>query len=143
MSRMSRVGRTAGLLAIALALVLPASAATAGDGPVATKSGALVNYVTTGKLKIAKNIQITVVCSANCNVTSTSTIKGPGVNLHGTVSGPLSANVPGGPFFKPNGPLLKALKKEPGKFKLVNKITAVDPTTGLTDAISRTFKFKR
>jgi hypothetical protein len=142
MSRMSRFGRFGALLAVSLALVLPASAATAG-GPVATKSGALVNYVSAGKLKIAKNIQILIICSANCNVTSVSTIKGPGVNLHGTVSGPLSANVPGGPFFKPNGPLLKSLKAQPGKFKLVNKITATDPTTGLTDSISRTFKFKR
>jgi hypothetical protein len=63
--------------------------------------------------------------------------------LVGTVAGPLDANVPGGPFFKPNGPLLKALKAAPGRYKLVNKITATDPVTGVTDAISRTFKFKR
>ena len=65
------------------------------------------------------------------------------VKLVGNVSGSLNANVPGGPFFKPNGPLLKSMKAEPGKFRLVNTITATDPTTGLTDAISRTFKFKR
>jgi hypothetical protein len=140
---MTRVGRTALVLALAGALLVPASVATAGDGPTATKSGALINYVTTGKLKIRKNIQILVVCSAACDVTSKSTIKGPGVKLVGNVSGSLNANVPGGPFFKPNGPLLKAMKAEPGKFRLVNTITATDPVTGLTDAISRTFKFKR
>jgi hypothetical protein len=140
---MTRIGRAAALVAIAGALALPASAATAGDAPVATKSGALINYVTTGKLKIAKRIEIVVVCSANCNVTSRSVIKGPGVHLNGNVSGSLEANVPGGPFFKPNGPLLKALKASPGRFKLVNRITATDPLTGATDAISRVFRFKR
>lgn len=133
----------AAVLAVAGALLVPASAPTAGGGPTATKSGALINYVTTGKLTIRKNIQILVVCSAPCNVTSSSTIKGPGVKLVGNVSGSLSANVPGGPFFKPNGPLLKAMKAEPGKFRLVNRISAIDPATGLTDAISRTFRFKR
>ena len=117
--------------------------ASAGSGPIATKSGALVNYVTTGKLKIAKNIQILLVCSSNCNVASNSVIKGPGVKIPGVVSGSLTANVPGGPFFKPNGPLLKAMKAEPGKFKLVNHVTATDATTGFTESISRTFKFKR
>jgi hypothetical protein len=140
---MTRIGRAAALVAIASALVLPASAATAGDAPVATKSGALVNYVTKGKLKIAKRIEIVIVCSANCNVTSRSVIKGPGVHINGDVSGSLQANVPGGPFFKPNGALLKALKASPGRFKLVNRISATDPATGATDAISRVFRFKR
>ena len=141
MVRMTRLGRTVGLLALLAALALPAT--VAGAGPSATKSGALINYVTTGKLKIAKRIEILVVCSSNCNATSVSRIKGPGVNVPGTVSGSLQAGVPGGPFFKPNGALLKALKANPGRFRLVNKITATDPTTGLTDAISRTFRFKR
>lgn len=124
-------------------LALPASVAGAGGGPTATKSGALVNYVTTGKLKIRKNLQILVVCSADCHVSSNSVIKGPRVRLPGLVSGSLQANVPGGPFFKSNRALLKAMKAAPGKFKLVNKITATDPATGLTDSISRTFRFKR
>jgi hypothetical protein len=139
----SRFGRLGALLAVALALVLPASAAVAGGGPVATKSGALINYVSTGKLKVAKNIQVLVVCSANCNVTSNTVIKGPGVHLSGNVSGSLTANVPGGPFFKPNGPLLKALKADTGKFRLVSRISALDPATGATDSISHTFKFKK
>ena len=143
MVRMSRIARVGALLGVALLLVLPAAAATAGDGPVATKSGAIVNYVSTGKLKVAKNIEILVVCSVACNVTSNTVIKGPGVHLTGTVSGALQANVPGGPFFKPNKPLLKALKADTGRFKLVSKITATDPLTGAVDNIANTFKFKK
>ena len=51
----------AAVLAVAGALLVPASAPTAGGGPTATKSGALINYVTTGKLTIRKNIQILVI----------------------------------------------------------------------------------
>ena len=119
---MTRIGRAAALLALAGALILPASAATAGGGPTASKSGAIINYVSGTKLKIGKRIQILVVCSVDCNVVSKSTIKGPGVKLRGNVSGSLLAGVPGGPFFKPNGPLLKAMKATPGKFRLINSI---------------------
>ena len=103
------------VLALAGALILPASAATAGGGLTASKSGAIINYVSGTKLKIGKRIQIVVVCSVDCNVVSKSTIKGPGVKLRGNVSGSLLAGVPGGPFFKPNGPLLKAMKATPGR----------------------------
>jgi hypothetical protein len=84
-----------------------------------------------------------VVCSVDCDVVSKSVIKGPGVKLKGTISGSLQAGIPGGPFFKPNGPLLKAMKATPGKFRLINRITATDPATGATDAISRSFRLKR
>ena len=124
-------------------VVAEQTAAVAGGGPEATKSGALINYVSTAKLKVAKSIEITLVCSANCNVVSHSVIKGPGVKVPGDVSGSLQANVPGGPFLKPNGPLLKAMKADTGKFKLVNKVTATDAVTGATDQITHTFKFKR
>jgi len=140
---MTRIGRAAALLALAGALILPASAATAGGAPPASKSGAIINYVSGTKLKIGKRMQIVVVCSVDCNVVSKSTIKGPGVKLRGNVSGSLLAGVPGGPFFKPNGPLLKAMKATPGKFRLINSITATDPATGATDAISRSFRLKR
>jgi hypothetical protein len=139
---MVRTGRLAALLAISAALVVPAIAA-AGEGPVATKSGAIVNYVSGPKLKVGKLMQILIVSPVNCNVTSTSVIKGPGAKVPGNVSGPLQANVPGGPTFKPNGPLLRELNAFPGRFKLVNTITATDPATGATDTISRVFKFKR
>jgi hypothetical protein len=144
MVRMTRIGRAAALLALAGALVLPASPATAGEGPTASKSGALINYVSGPKLKIGKRIQILARCSQNCNVNSHSVIKGPGVKLKGDISGTLEANVPGGPFFKPNGPLLKAMKANPGKFRIVNSIRATDAATGtVTDAISRSFRLKR
>jgi hypothetical protein len=140
--RVSRTRKSVAALALAAALVLPASASTAD--PVATKSGAIINYVSTGKLKIGKKILIEVVCSVNCNVTSTTVVKGPGFKRTLTVSGSLQANATGGgPFVQPNGALLKAMKAEPGRFKFINSITASDPSTGATDSISRTFKLKR
>ena len=138
-------GLTTGIVVAALALgllLLPGTAA-AGDGPTATKSGALVNYVSTGKLKIAKKITIFVVCAANCNVDTTTVVKGPGIKQNAQVGGPLAAGVPGGPFFKPNGPLLKAMNAQPGRFRVNSTVTATDPATGATETISRSFRLKR
>jgi hypothetical protein len=140
---MSRTGKSLVALAMAAALVLPASTA-ASDGPVATKSGAIINYASLGKLRIGKTILIEVVCSVNCDVTSTTVVKGPGIKRTLTVSGSLAANATGGgPFVQPNGPLLKAMKAEPGRFRFVNSITATDPSNGATDSISHTFRLKR
>jgi hypothetical protein len=138
-------GLTTGIVVAALALgllLLPGTAA-AGGGPTATKSGALVNYVTTGKLKIGKKITILVVCSANCNVDTTTVVKGPGFKDSADVSGPLAAGAAGGPFIKPNGPLLKGMKAQPGKFRVNSTVTATDPATGVTETISRSFRLKR
>jgi hypothetical protein len=125
--------------------VLPAAApaGTGSGGPTATKSGVLINYVSSGRLKIGKKITIVLVCSANCQVDATTVILAPGPNLTVSVSGPLSANVPGGPFFKPNGPLLKAMKADPGKYKVRSTVTATNVTTGAAETASRTFKLKR
>ena len=142
MSRTSRIGRIATLAAVACALLVPASTAVAKDR-VATKSGALINYVSTGKLKVSKKILVAVVCSVNCNVTTTTTIKAKGYHQTFQLSGALQAGVVGGPFFEPNGPLLKLMKAHPGAFKVVSSITATDPTTGATDVIAHTFKLKR
>jgi hypothetical protein len=142
MSRTSHIGRIATVAAVACALLLPASSAVAKD-PVATKSGALINYVTTGKLKVSKKILVAVVCSVNCNVNTTTTIKAKGYHQTFQLSGALQAGVVGGPFFKPNGSLLKVMKAQPGAFKIVSSITATDPTTGASDAIAHTFKLKR
>jgi hypothetical protein len=138
-------GLTTGIVvaALALGLLLLPGIAAAGGGPTATKSGALVNYVSTGKLKIGKRITIVIVCSADCNVNTTTTVKGPGFKETATVGGPLTANVPGGPFFKPNGPLLKGMKAAPGRYRINSTITATDAVTGATDAISRSFRLKR
>jgi hypothetical protein len=35
------------------------------------------------------------------------------------------------------------MKAHPGKFRLAETLTATDPTTGATDTVSRTFRFKR
>jgi hypothetical protein len=139
-------GLTTGIVVAALALgllLLPGTAAAGGDGPIATKSGALVNYVSTGKLKIAKKITILVVCSANCNVDTITVVKGPRFKQRANVSGPLPAGVPGGPFFKPNGQLLREMKAQPGKFRVNSTVTATDPATGATETIARSFRLKR
>jgi hypothetical protein len=138
---MSRIGRIAVLLGIAGLLVGPGSSAIAG--PVATKSGALINYTTTARLKVGKSITIPVVCSANCQVTSTVVIKGPGFKIRNTVAGPLTAGVPGGHIIKPNGPLLRSMKADTGKFRLISNMSATDTATGATDSIAHTFKLKR
>jgi hypothetical protein len=142
MVRVSRIGKVAAVLAVAGALLLPGSSALAG-GPVAKESGALINYLTTGRLKIAKKIIVPFQCSANCNVVSTITVKGPGIHATDTESGALGAGVPSGHFIKPNGPLLKAMKAAPGRFKLISSVNATDPVTGATDSISNAFRLKR
>jgi hypothetical protein len=139
-------GLTTGIVVAALALgllLLPGAAAGSGEGPTATKSGALVNYTNTGKLRIGKKITIFVVCSADCNVDTTTVVKGPGFKQSADVSGLLSAGVPGGPFFKPNGQLLRDMKAQPGRFRVNSTVTATDPATGATETISRSFRLKR
>ena len=92
---------------------------------------------------VAEKIEIKVVCAVNCDVTSTTVIKGPGFKTTSVVSGGLTAGVVGGPFFNPNGPLLKSMKAETSKWRLANTITATDPASGANDTISHTFKLKR
>jgi hypothetical protein len=137
------MGRRVALLALAGALALPASTAVAGDGPVATKSGAIVNFVTTGKLKVAKRIQPLAVCNVNCDVSASGVLKGMGVKTTFSDSSSFAAGQRFGLFVIVKGQLLKLMKANPGKFRLTEKLTAMDPTTGATDRVSRTFKFKR
>jgi hypothetical protein len=143
---LSSKGLTTGIVVAGLALgllLLPGAAAAGGNGPTATKSGALVNYTSVGKLKIAKKITIFIVCNANCNVDTITVVKGPGFKDSAQVAGSLPAGSPGGPFFKPNGPLLKGMKAEPGKFRINSTVTATDPATGATETIARSFRLKR
>ena len=63
MSRRAGTRTTFAALAVTAALLIPASQAAAGaqiarggDGPVATKSGAIVNFLPAGKLKVAKTL---------------------------------------------------------------------------------------
>lgn len=128
---------------LALALMPVLGTAAAEGGPPATKSGTLINFLSGGKLRIAKKITIFVVCSADCQAQAKTTIVAPGPNLTFNVAGPLTAGVPGGPFIKPNGPLLKAMKAHPGRFKLRTTITATNVATGAAETISGTFRLKR
>jgi hypothetical protein len=149
MSRSAGKRTTFAALLVVGALLIPASQAAAGahiasgGGPIATQSGALINYVSTARVKVGKRMEVPLVCSANCNVTSTIVIKGPSTKIKSTVAGALVANIPGGHFIKPNGPLLKLMKADTKRFRFVNNVTATDPVTGVQDHISHVFKLKR
>ena len=141
MSRKSRIWSLAAAVAVIGALLLPV--AGAAGSPAAHKSGAIINYLTTGKLKIGKKIIVPFVCSVNCDVVSTLKIKGPFVKGSDTETGSLQAGVAAGHFIKPSGTLLKLLKASPGRYKIVSHIRATDPATGATDPIAHSFKLKR
>lgn len=135
-----RTARAVAISAVAAALLAPA---VASADPTATKSGVLINYTGPAKLKIGKKLQIELLCSANCNVQSTTTVKGPRFKDSFQVDGGLTANVVGGPFFQPNGPLLKQMKREPGKFRVISWVTATNTLTGAAESINKTFRLKR
>jgi hypothetical protein len=119
-----------------LALLVPAASASAQT--------AIVSYVTTGKLKVAKRIQYNIVCSVQCQVTASSTLKLKGPDLPpAVVPGTLAANAVASPFIVLNKPALHALKSNVGKARLVTTITATDTATGASQTISRTFRFRR
>jgi hypothetical protein len=149
MSRMPRPLGIAAAVAVIGVLLLPASGAVAGDGPVAKKSGTLINFITTGKLKVAKTIQPLAACTSACTVTGTGVIKGLGAK--GTFAdsgGPFQPGRAFGLALIAKGDLLKALKAFPGRFHLTETLTAtaVDPTTGAptgaTESVTAGFKFK-
>jgi hypothetical protein len=151
MSRRARTRTTMAALAVTAAVLLPTSQAaasgaeiaSAGNGPVATKSGAIVNWVSGFKLKVSKRIQPLAVCSVNCDVTGTATLKGLGGKASFSDSGSFQAGQLFGLYVVVKGGLLKLMKRYPGRFHLSETLTATDPTTGAVDSISRTFKFKR
>jgi hypothetical protein len=143
MSRMSRIWTLGALIAVAAVLFVPASGAVAGDGPVATKSGAIVNFVTTGKLRVTRRIQPLAVCTVNCDVTGTGVLKGIGGRATFSDSGSFPAGQQFGLFVTIKGSLLKLMKKFPGRFRLAETLTATDPATGATDSVSKSFRFKR
>jgi hypothetical protein len=142
-ARRTHTGKRVALLALAGALSLPASTAVAGDGPQATKSGAIVNFVTRGKLKVAKRIQPLAVCNVNCDVSGNGVLKGMGGKAAFSDSNSFAAGQQFGLFVIVKGQLLKLMKANPGKFTLTETLTAIDPATGATDTVSRSFKFKR
>jgi hypothetical protein len=136
------MGRHAALAAAVGALLVPSSSALA-DGPVATKSGAVVNFLTLGKVKIRKKLAVSFECAVNCSVTSTLTLKGAGFKFTSAQSGNFPFGVPLIHFIQPNGQALKFIKANVGKFRLVSSVSATDSTTGATDSISHAFKLKR
>lgn len=148
---MSSAGkRMACAVMVAGALLIPASGAagaqiaSGGDGPVAHKSGAIVNYTNLGKLKVARHMFIHFTCAVTCDLTGRAVIRAPKIKI--PITATASGIAGGAPAFMEitvKGTLLKLLKAFPGRFKVVNTITAVDPTTGASDTIHHRFGFKR
>jgi hypothetical protein len=156
MSRRSRVGTIIAGLAITAVLFLPSSAlaggakiSSAGDGPTATKSGAVINWVTGNKVRIAKRIQPLAVCAVACSVTGTGVLKGFGGKAPFGDSGTFQPGQAFGLFITVKGQLLRLMKAHPGAFKISETLTAMalDPATGAPtgtpDTITRTFRLKR
>jgi hypothetical protein len=138
-------------LLLAGALLIPASQATAGgaleasvgDGPIATKSGTLVNFVPAGKLIVARHFQPLATCTVACNVTGVAVLKGMGGKATISDSGSFAANETFGLRVTVKGLLLRLMKDHPGRFRLNVTYTATDPATGATESVSRGYKFKR
>jgi hypothetical protein len=151
MSSRARIRTTVAALAVCAALLVPATdaaaggaqLASAGGGPVATKSGAIVNWVSGFKLRATRRIQPLAVCSVNCDVTGTATLKGMGLKGTFSDSGSFLAGQYFGLYVTVPRQLAKLMRAFPGRFHLVETLTATDPATGGVDSISRSFKFKR
>ena len=135
MSRKSRVSSLAAALTVAAVLLLPASDAMAGT---------LINFITTGKLKISRQIQPAASCTATCNVTGTGLLKGPGGRFPVADSGgPFAAGEPFGLSVFIKKAAVKFMKMQPGRWHLTETLTATDATTGAVDSVTASFGFKR
>jgi hypothetical protein len=141
MSVMPRIRNVAAPIALVGAVLISTPGASAA--PSAHTSGAIVNYLTSGKLKVAKQIAVPFECSVACDVISKVTVKGPKVKGSQTIQVAVPANLPSGHFIKLKPGALKRVKASPGRYKLISKITATDSGTGATDAIARTFGLRR
>jgi hypothetical protein len=146
-------------LAAAAALIAPTAAAygeqaAGAGGPIATKSGAIVNWVSGRKLSVSKSttctkhkctakIQPLAICSVPCDVSANGTLKGLGGKAHFADHAHFDANVRFGLYVTVKGGLLRLMRQSPGKFHLSETLTATDSSTGATDTITRTFGFKR
>jgi hypothetical protein len=111
--------------------------------PAVAEYDTLLAYLTVGKLKPGKRITYKVVCSADCQLTASSTVilKGPDLGPV-TSSGQFGANQVAEVFLKPNKPARRAIKANLGASKLKTKVRATNPTTGEVDTDTRTFRFK-
>jgi hypothetical protein len=105
---------------------------------------ALLSYVTVGKLKLGKRIAYRFVCSAECQVTATSTLV-----LRGPDVGPVvdTGLFPAGEdievFLKLNKSARRAIRRHIPASKLRTSVTTTNPATGLTDTDTRVFGFRR
>jgi hypothetical protein len=138
-----RIEKVATLVATVVVLAFTASSAEAG-APVAHKSGAIVNYRTAGKLKIQQTMRIQFQCAITCNAVASINLKGPGLHQPpATGSGTIPAGAIAESTFKTYKAFRSVMKANPGRYKVVSKVTATDPTTGATDTISHAFRLKR
>lgn len=139
---MSRRAKIAIVLSACAALLVPAVPAV-GSPQAQSSAEDLVRYLTKGKLKPGKRIPYRFVCSEDCVVTASSTLKVQGGRL-----GPISSSdqFAAGEiieaFLKPNKAARNAIKADIGAARLITSVTASSVLTGETDTDKRTFKFK-
>jgi hypothetical protein len=132
------------LAAVATGAVLLMPISVAAGAPVANKSGAVVNYTSVKKVKIARKMKMHFVCAVDCSVTARAKIKGPGAQVKfRPLSGSFAANQPLFLELTISKRFVRIIRSAPGKFRIVNAITATDAATGAVDHIKHSFKLKR
>jgi 3D (Asp-Asp-Asp) domain-containing protein len=136
---------TAALATAAVAVILVSAAAPGALAQTPVDSEGLLNYLTTGKLKLKKRITYKFVCSTDCQVTASSTLV-----LRGPDVGPIvdTGSFPAGQiievFLKPNKSARRSIRKHLGASKLRTSVTAINPGPyGENDTDTRVFRFKR
>lgn len=140
---MNRAAKILICLSAGAALLVPALPASA-EPQAGAAAEDLVRYLTKGKLKPSKRIAYRFVCSQDCSVTATNTLKLKGGKLGPTsTSGAFEAGVIIEAFVKPNKAARNAIKDDIGVAKLVTSVSASSTLTGETDTDKRTYKFKR
>ena len=133
---------TAGVAVILV--TAPCSRAVAQTSVYGDDDG-LLNYVTTGKLKLGKRIAYQFVCSTECQVTATSTLV-----LRGPDVGPIvdTGLFPAGQtievFLMPNKSARRSIRRHIGASELRTSVTATNPAPyGDNDTDTRVFRFRR
>jgi hypothetical protein len=132
-----------GTAGVAVILVTAAPPRAVAQTPVDTEG--LLNYVTTGKLKLGKRIAYRFVCSTECQVAATTTLV-----LRGPDVGPVvdTGLFPAGEiievFLKPNRSARRAIRRNIRASKLRTSVTAINPGPyGENDTDTRVFRFRR
>ena len=124
------------MAAMAAAVLAMAAPASAGED--------LVSYLTKGKLKVAKKVRYRFVCSADCQVTATSSVLLKGPDVPPVVNtGAFSAGESVAAELTMNKALRNSIKDHIGASKLRTEVKATNTATGETDKDTRTFKFKK